>query len=316
MATIPRRSPTSRGLNTVQTFLRLVIFIFALAVFFVLTIVVSGVMGAIQDWLVGPTLAVGGFLSLILAILAAKTLYVIPEFERVVLLKLGKFVGVKGPGLFWVVPYPPFFRSVAAKLDIRVQTRVIKAAETLTSDNVPVGCEAVIFMRVEDPEKAALAVENYSEAVFQAANSALKDTVGGLELSDLLSERETVSNRLKQIIDSAAVSYGVDVSSVEITDVHVPADLIQELSVIAQSERAARAKIAEAEAEKAIALKLEEASRELGPQAMEMYRLNVLERLGREEGSQIVVYGMGSSDAIMEKTITAAAAGGMTKGTQ
>ena len=84
-----------------------------------------------------------------------------------------------------MIPYPPFFRSVAATLDIRVQTRIIKAAETLTADNVPVGCEAVIFMRVEDPERAALRVENYSEAVFQAANSALKDTVGNLDLTRL-----------------------------------------------------------------------------------------------------------------------------------
>ena len=194
MATLTRRGPTSRGLNAVQTFLRLLIFVFVLVVLFLLTLLVAGALGAVAELLRGATLAIGGIISLILAIMTAKTLYVIPEFERVVLLRLGKFAGVKGPGLFWVIPYPPFFRSVAAKLDIRVQTRVIKASETLTSDNVPVGCEAVIFMRVEDPEKAALAVENYSEAVFQAANSALKDTVGGMELTDL---RQTSSVRLR-----------------------------------------------------------------------------------------------------------------------
>ena len=283
MALTSGRSPTSRGLNTVQTFLRLIIFLFALAVFFVLTIVLAGALGAaVDDFLRGPTLALGAFVSLILALMAAKTLYVIPEFQRVVLLKLGKFAGVKGPGLFWVIPYPPFFRSVAAVLDIRVETRVIKASETLTQDNVPVGCEAVIFMRVEDPRKAALDVENYKEAVFQAANSALKDTVGSLELTKLLSDRETVSNRLEQIIDAAASSFGIDVTSVEITDLRVPNDLIQELSVLAQSRRSAEAKIAEAEAEKVVAQRLQEAAAELGPTALEMYRLNVLERLGRE----------------------------------
>lgn len=309
VANIMGTSRTTRGLNTVQAFLRLVIFLFSLAVFLGLTILVSGVMTAVAPFMGTATLAVGGFVSLILAIMVSRTLYVIPEYERVVLLRLGKFVGVKGPGLFWVIPYPPFFRSVAAILDIRVQTRIIKAAETLTADNVPVGTEAVIFMRVEDPERAALRVANYYEAVFQAANSALKDTVGTMELSDLLGDRQTVSDKLKKIIDSAAVSFGVDVTSVEITDVHVPPDLIQELSVLAQSRRSAQAKIAEAEAEKKIAEKLEEASRTLSPRAMEMYRLNVLERLGREEGSQIVVYGMGRGGDDMGATIAAATAG-------
>ena len=302
-------SRTTRSLNTVQAFLRLVIFLFSLAVFFGFTILVSGIMTAFAKFLGPATLALGGFVSLILAIMVSRTLYVIPEYERVVLLRLGKFIGVKGPGLFWVIPYPPFFRSVAATLDIRIQTRVIKAAETLTADNVPVGTEAVIFMRVEDPERAALRVANYHEAVFQAANSALKDTVGTMELSDLLSDRQTVSDKLKTIIDSKASSFGVDVTSVEITDVHVPTDLIQELSVLAQSRRSAEAKIAEAEVEKTIAEKLQEAAELLGPRAMEMYRLNVLERLGREEGSQIVVYGMGGGDSRMEETIAAAVAG-------
>lgn len=309
MANITGMGRTTRSLNTVQAFLRLVIFLFSLAVFFGITLLLSGVMTAIAKFLGPATLALGGFVSLILAIMVSRTLYVIPEYERVVLLRLGKFIGVKGPGLFWVIPYPPFFRSVAATLDIRIQTRVIKAAETLTSDNVPVGTEAVIFMRVEDPERAALHVANYNEAVFQAANSALKDTVGTMELSDLLGDRQTVSDKLKNIIDSAAASFGIDVTSVEITDIHVPTDLIQELSVLAQSRRSAEAKIAEADAEKAIAEKLQEASELLSPRAMEMYRLNVLERLGREEGSQIVVYGMGGKDEAMETGIAAAAAG-------
>jgi regulator of protease activity HflC (stomatin/prohibitin superfamily) len=311
MAKVLIGSPTRRGLNSVQAFLRLVLWLVSMAVFFGLTVALSGLLAAVAEFLGGATLVVGGIVSLILAVMVSRTLYVIPEYERVVLLRLGKFIGVKGPGLFWVIPYPPFFRSVAAKLDIRVQTRIIKAAETLTSDNVPVGCEAVIFMRVEDPERAALHVENYSEAVFQAANSALKDTVGNLELTELLSEREKVADRLQSIIDSAATSFGVDVSSVEITDVRVPSDLIQELSVIAQSRRSAEAKIAEADAEKAIAQRLQEASLLLSGKAMEMYRLNVLERLGREEGSQIVVYGMGGGDAHMETTIAASTAGSM-----
>ena len=301
--------PGTRGLHSVQRVLRSLIWFGIFFLLAVLTLVVALLLSSVSEILGYAALAVGGLFSLIIPGMVSRGLYVIPEFERVVVLKLGKFVGVKGPGRFWVIPYPPFYQSVAATVDTRVQTRVITAAETLTADNVPVGCEAVIFWRVENPQRAALDVANYAEAVFQAANSALKDTIGTLELTDLLGEREKVSEHLEQTIDAAAASFGVDVSSVEITDVHVPPDLIQELSVLAQSRRAAQAKIAEADAEKAIAEKLQEAANLMGPAAMEMYRLNVLERLGREEGSQIVVYGLSSGDSHMENMIAATAAG-------
>jgi regulator of protease activity HflC (stomatin/prohibitin superfamily) len=304
---------SSRTLNSVQRVLRTLIWFGLFVLLGIITLGAAFLLGMVADFLGYVAFFVGGFFTLVIPTMVSTCLYVIPEFERVVVFKMGKFVGVKGPGNFWVIPYPPFYQSVAAKLDIRVQTRVITAAETLTADNVPVGCEAVIFWRVEDPQRAALDVANYTEAVFQAANSALKDTVGIMELTDLLGERDKVSERLEQIIDEAAASFGVDVSSVEITDIHVPADLIQELSVLAQSRRAAQAKIAEAEAEKFIAEKLQEAAEVMGPRAMEMYRLNVLERIGREEGSQIVIYGLGGKDVLMETTLAATAAGSQSR---
>ncbi len=302
------RSDT-RSLHRVQRVLRTMIWLALFTILIVITAVLALIIGAISD-LLGILVAVlGGIFSLIIPGLVSGSLYIIPEFERVVILKLGKFIGVSGPGRFWVIAYPPFYQSIAMTLDMRVQTRVITAAETLTADNVPVGVEAVIFWRVEDAEKAALHVANYREAVFQAANSALKDTTGTLELSELLGERDKVSHTLKELIDQAASTFGVDVSSVEITDVRVPEDLIQELSVLAQSRRSAQAKIAEAEAEKSVAGKLQEASELMGPKAMEIYRLNVLERIGREEGSQIVVYGLSGSDPDLDRSIAATAAG-------
>ncbi|MEE8391423.1 MAG: SPFH domain-containing protein [Anaerolineae bacterium] len=305
-----RASGTSnRSLNSVQRVLRTMIWFGLFILLGGVTLLVAGLASMVAEFLGVIVIFVGGLASLIIPGTISSCLYVIPEFERAVVLKMGKFVGVRGPGNFWVIPYPPFYQSVAAMLDLRVQTRVITAAETLTADNVPVGCEAVIFWRVEDPQRAALEVVNYTEAVFQAANSALKDTVGTMELTDLLGERETISQKLKNIIDAAAASFGVDVSSVDITDIHVPTDLIQELSVLAQSRRSAQAKIAEADVEKAIALKLQEASAAMGSQAMEMYRLNVLERIGREEGSQIVIYGLSGSNPAMGSTIAATVAG-------
>jgi len=305
-------SPRSRSVNRVQSVLRTLIWFGLFLALSIVTVIVAVVLYALEPMLGLAALALGGIVSLILPGMISSSLYVIPEFQRLVVLKMGKFAGVKGPGRLWVLPYPPFYESVAAEIDTRIRTRVITAAQTLTADNVPVGCEAVIFWRVEDAQSAALKVADYAEAVFQAANSALKDTIGTLELTDLLSAREKVSHSLKEIIDAAAASFGVDVSSVEITDIHVPADLIQELSVLAQSRRSAQAKIAEADAEKAIAEKLQEAASVLDDRALEMYRLNVLERIGREEGSQIVVYGMGSSNSQMGMDIAAAAAGART----
>jgi len=275
IASIPtiRSSTTPKeNLYGVQRVLRILIWFGIFIVLGGLTLVVSWVASsALRSDAIGILfMLVGGFFSLVIPGMISRTLYVIPEFQRVVILKMGKFAGVRGPGRFWVVPYPPLYESVAMTLDLRVQTRVITAAQTLTKDNVPVGCEAVLFWKVEDPETAALKVANYREAVFQAANSALKDTVGTLELTELLGSRETVSNKLKTIIDKAAETFGVDVSSVEITDIHVPDDLIQELSVTAQSRRSAEAKIAEADAEKQIASKLQEAGELLTDRAMEI----------------------------------------------
>lgn len=301
--------PEEGNVNRVQNVVRALIWFGLFIALGAITLVAMLAAGALNTLLGVAVLAVGGLITLIFPGIVAGSFFIIPEYQRLVVLKLGKFDGVKGPGQLWVVPYPPFYESVAAIIDTRVRTRVITAAETLTADNVPVGVEAVIFWRVEDPQAAALRVANYAEAVFQAANSALKDTVGTLELSDLLGERDKVSQHLKDIIDKAAASFGIDVSSVEITDVHVPPDLIQELSVLAQSRRAAQAKIAEADAEREIALKLQEAASQMDERAMEMYRLGVLERIGREEGSQIVVYGLGQGERQMGGDIAAAAAG-------
>lgn len=307
-AMLQRTTEPKENLYGVQRVLRTLIWFGVFVVLGVLTVVGSLLVGTLSDVFGIVFLLIGGFFSLLIPGMISRTLYVIPEFQRVVILKLGKFVGVRGPGRFWVIPYPPFYESVAMTLDLRVQTRVITAAQTLTADNVPVGCEAVLFWRVENPETAALEVANYREAVFQASNSALKDTIGTMELTELLGEREMISNKVKNIIDKTAATFGVDVSSVEITDVHVPDDLIQELSVTAQSRRSAQAKIAEADAEKQISLKLQEASELLSDRAMEMYRLNVLERIGREEGSQIVIYGLSGVNAKLEDTIAATAA--------
>ncbi len=174
-------------------------------------------------------------------------------------------------------------------------------------------CEAVIFWRVEDPRNSGPRGGQLQRGLFQAANSALKDTIGSLELSELLGEREMLSSQLKVIIDSAASRFGVDVSSVEITDIHVPEDLIQELSVLAQSRAQRRPSWPRptwsGRSPKSFS-RLQEA---MGSSAMELYRLNVLERIGREEGSQIVIYGLNGGQAAFEENLAANAAGALVR---
>ncbi|MGC9356831.1 MAG: SPFH domain-containing protein, partial [Anaerolineae bacterium] len=167
MATQVARSgspATNRSLSSVQRVLRTLIWFGLFFVLGTITAILAFVAGSVEIFLDAIVVIIGGLISLIVPSMIARSLYVMPEFQRAVILKMGKFVGVKGPGLFWVIPYPPFYQSVAEILDIRVQTRVITAAETLTADNVPVGCEAVVFWRVENPQRAALDVANYREA--------------------------------------------------------------------------------------------------------------------------------------------------------
>lgn len=242
-------------------------------------------------------LGVGAVIGLILASILSGTVYVLPEFQRAILLRLGHYKDTKGPGFFIAIPWPPFYRSVAQILDMRIQNRPVKAAQTLTADNVPVDCQAVIFYRVEDPKQASLEVKDYEEAVFGAASAALKDIIGSLSLTELLSEREKVASRLKQIVDESAVEFGVDITSVEFTDVQVPPDLIHDISAKAQAERERDARVAEVERITEVADIFEEAAQRMSDKAVRLYELQALQNVAQEEGTRTIVWGVGADRA-------------------
>ena len=174
-----------------------------------------------------------------IANVVAKMIYVLPEWERIVLLRMGKSVGVRGPGFFII---PPFLYSVARIIDIRISTYEVKATRTLTMDNIPVDITAAIELEVENPEKAAIDVKDYWKTTEWASMEALKSTIGSSDLRTLLSETEKISAMLKSEIDAAATDYGVNVRAVRVTDVAAPPSLIEELAVIARAERSAKAK--------------------------------------------------------------------------
>ncbi len=292
--------------NPVQTFIRnfirLVIFV-PLFLLIALPDFTRGFVGGLVS-----RMLIGGVKTVVIfwvANILAKMFYILPQWERLVLLRLGKSVGTRGPGLFII---PPFIYSVARILDVRIQTYEVKATKTLTRDNIPIDVTAAIELEVENPEKAAIAVQDYWKTTEWASMEALKSTIGGNDLRPLLSETERIATDLKKIIDSAASDYGINVRAVRITDVGTPPSLVEELAVIARAERSAQAKKIEAEAEVAVANALTEASVVLASAegSMELRQIQALLDISKEESAMVIVYPM---DSVMGGQIAAASAG-------
>ncbi len=255
----------------------------------------------------------GGLKTLVIfwvANVLAGMFYILPQWERLVLLRMGKSVGTRGPGLFII---PPFIYSVARILDIRIQTYEVKATKTLTRDNIPIDVTAAVELEVENPEKAAIAVQDYWKTTEWASMEALKSTIGGNDLRPLLSETERIASDLKKIIDAAAADYGINVRAVRITDVGTPPALVEELAVIARAERSAKAKRIQALAEVDVANALAEASKILSTAegSLELRQIQALLDISKEESAMVIVYPM---DSFTGKDIASAAAGTQTQG--
>jgi regulator of protease activity HflC (stomatin/prohibitin superfamily) len=289
----------------IRNFIRLVVFI-PLWLLFALRNFTGALGGASIE-----QLFYGGLKTLVILWLAnvlAGMFYILPQWERLVLLRLGQSVGTRGPGLFII---PPFIYSVARILDIRIQTYEVKATKTLTKDNIPIDVTAAVELEVENPEKAAIAVQDYWKTTEWASMEALKSTIGGNDLRPLLSETERIASDLKSIIDRAASDYGINVRAVRITDVGTPPSLIEELAVIARAERSAKAKQIQADAEITVADALSKASRILSEAegSLELRQIQALLDISKEESAMVIIYPM---DSAMGGQIAAASAGSQT----
>jgi regulator of protease activity HflC (stomatin/prohibitin superfamily) len=203
-------------------------------------------------------------------------------------LRLGKFIGLRGPGIFWVVP---FFDKVSSWVDQRVVTTSFAAEETLTSDTVPVNVDAVLFWMVHDSEKAALEVQDYAQAVSWAAQTALRDIIGRTTLTDLLRGRERIEDELQQLIDQRSNPWGVTVSSVEMRDIVIPGALQDAMSREAQAAREKSARIILAQAEVEIAAQFEQAAKTYAtnPTALHLRAMNILYEGLKEKGALMVI---------------------------
>jgi len=231
---------------------------------------------------------VGVIVGLLLGLLAAQSPKIARQWERAVVLRLGRYIGLRGPGLFWIIP---FVDTVTTWIDQRVITTSFAAEETLTSDTVPVNVDAVLFWMVYDPEKAALEVQNYPQAVSWAAQTALRDIIGRTSLTDLLRGRERIEEELQQLIDERSNPWGVTVQSVEMRDVIIPTALQDAMSREAQAAREKQARIILGQAEVEIAKLFEAAavSYHDNPTALHLRAMNMLYEGLKEKGAMMIV---------------------------
>jgi len=225
---------------------------------------------------------------LLIGALAAMSPRIAQQWEKAVVLRLGKFVGLRGPGLFWVLP---LFDRVSVWIDQRVITTSFAAEQTLTSDTVPVNVDAVLFWMVYDAEKAALEVQQYMDAVSWAAQTALRDIIGRTPLTDLLRGREKIEEELQKVIDARSNPWGVTVQSVEMRDVIIPDALQDAMSREAQAAREKQARIILGEAEVEIAKLFEVASHSYhgNATALHLRAMNMLYEGLKEKGALMLV---------------------------
>ncbi|KKU47931.1 MAG: hypothetical protein A3F82_03785 [Deltaproteobacteria bacterium RIFCSPLOWO2_12_FULL_44_12] len=222
----------------------------------------------------------------IVVIIIIGGLRVIDQYERGVVLTLGRYTSTRIPGLNWI--FPGIQRMI--KVDLRIATIDIPQQEVITRDNVPVGINAVVYFNVENAEQATLNIQDFTTAVSQYAQAALRDVIGGVELDSLLSERETISAEIKKIVDEATKSWGINVTDVKIQDIELPADMKRVMAKQAESERERRAVIIRAEGEFAAAEKLSQAAQVLSavPGGISMRTLQTIEKINPDPSKTVI----------------------------
>jgi len=210
------------------------------------------------------------------------------QWERAIVLRLGRFHALRGPGLFFIIP---IIESVTQSVDMRIRSTDFSSESTLTKDTVPVNVDAICFWMVWDAKKAILEVENFYQAIVLSAQTALRDIIGTHQLTEMLSHREQLGKKLQEILDEKTNPWGITVQSVEIRDIILPAELEDAMSKEAQAERERHARIILGTAETEIAEKFAQAARqyESNPGAMHLRGMNMLFEGLKEKGSMIIV---------------------------
>ncbi len=255
-------------------------------------LLVAGSVG-LAAWMEAERFATGWTIACVLlvnggALLVLFGLMIADQWEKAVVLRLGRFVGLRGPGIFYLLP---IIHRVTEWIDHRVMVTPFSAEKTLTKDTVPVDVDAVLFWVVWDAEKAALEVENYRQAIAWAAQTALREVIGQMDLADILVGRARMDRDLQKIIDERTTPWGVTVQSVEIRDVVIPQELEDAMSRQAQAERERQARVILGESENQIAHSFSEASEAYkdNPTALHLRAMNMLFEGLKEKGALVIV---------------------------
>jgi regulator of protease activity HflC (stomatin/prohibitin superfamily) len=228
-----------------------------------------------------------GVISFLVALFVSSAIKIANQWEKAVVLRLGRFHSLRGPGLFFIIPV---IDTVAYWIDIRVITTSFTAEKTLTKDTVPVDVDAVLFWKVLDAKKAALEIAEYKSAINWASQTALRDVIGKTMLSEMLEGRDKISNTLQKIIDERTEPWGINVISVEVKDVLIPSSLQDAMSMQAQAERERQARVILGDSERQVAEKFGEAAKtyENNPTALHLRAMNMLYE-GLKTNSTIVI---------------------------
>ena len=263
-----------------KSFLSAVIFV----IIFGAALAISYAMHGVATSAESIVISVAGF---IIAAFVSSSVNIANPWDKAVVLRLGKFQALRGPGLFFIVP---ILDTIPYWIDTRVITTSFKAEKTLTKDTVPVDVDAVLFWKVLDPQKAALEVADYMSAISWASQTALRDVIGKTMLSDMLEGRDKISSVLQKIIDERTEPWGINVNSVEVKDVLIPASLENAMSMQAQAERERQARVILGDSERQVAEKFGEAAKTYAnnPVALHLRAMNMLYE-GLKQNSTIVI---------------------------
>jgi regulator of protease activity HflC (stomatin/prohibitin superfamily) len=228
------------------------------------------------------------FIILIVVLILLSGLRVLKEWERMPVLRLGRFVGLRGPGITYLIP---FIDRAPIRISTRLDTIEFRTESTLTKDNVPVNVDSVLYMRPVEIDKAVLSVENYYQATQLASQTTLREVIGKVELNELLAEREKVGNHLREIIDEKTEAWGIKVTSVEVRDVIIPTALQDAMSRQAQAERERIARVTLATAEFEASKKMIEAASmyEKSHEGLRLRWMNILYELGQQAGTNTIM---------------------------
>ena len=228
------------------------------------------------------------FILIIVVLILLSGIRIVKEWERMPVLRLGRYVGIRGPGITYIIP---FIEKVPIIVSTRIMTIPFRTEQTLTLDNVPVNVDAVMYCKPIDVEKCVLNVENYLTATQWAAQTTLREVIGRIELNELLAEREKVGAHLREIIDEKTEAWGIKVTAVEVKDVIIPSILQDAMSRQAQAERERMARVTLATAEYQAAQKMIEAAElyEKNPKALALRWMNILYEIGQQPGTNTIM---------------------------